>query len=87
VVPVQASHPVGQAVIAEASKKNFGAAARQSPKVGPKQRTQLLTQAVIAVIAEFEDVNEVPTKYLPQPHIGAQSSKVAAAVQVHFTVS
>jgi hypothetical protein len=51
VVPVQASHPVGQAVIAEASKKNLGAAYKQSANVLPKQSTQFVKQAVIAVIA------------------------------------
>jgi hypothetical protein len=86
VVPVQASHPVGQAVIADASKKNFGAAYKQSAKVLPKHKTQLVRHAVIAVIAELELVNDVPTKYFPQRSIGVQSIKVLADTQVHFSI-
>lgn len=49
VVPTQASHPVGHAVIAAVSKKNLGAAAKQSEKPLPKHKMQLLRQAVIVV--------------------------------------
>jgi preprotein translocase subunit SecF len=80
VVPVQASQPVGQAVIAAASKKNFGAAARQSAKVFPKHKTQFVKQGVIAVITALVAVSVVPTKYFPQPSIG---SHVVIELLVH----
>lgn len=40
VAPLHSSHPAGQAVMAEVSKKNFGAASRHSAKEDPKHKTQ-----------------------------------------------
>lgn len=84
--PIQASQPAGQATIPVVSRKNFGAAAKHSPAVAPKQSAQFAVQGVIEVIAEFDEVRAVPTKYFPHPSFGAQSISVGALVQVHLSV-
>lgn len=86
VAPEHASHPGAHAVTADVSKKNLGAAYKHSVNVGPKHKTQLVTQALIVVIAELVELSVVPTKYFPHVSTGVQSSKVEAEVQVHLSV-